>query len=85
MGRGTRQVYPMSPGFSVLIEHLAAALRAAMQIQGVQVGSPTDKTALYADDIVLFLRDSDSSLSTDLVMDSFAVFSGLKVNWSKSN
>lgn len=63
VGGGTRQGFPVSPDlFALLTEPLAAALRASTEAQGIQVGSLTEKTLLCADDMVLFLRYSDSSL-----------------------
>lgn len=50
------------------------------------MGTITDCVALYADDLLLFLRDPGPSLKAALViMDKFATFSGLRVNWSKSS
>lgn len=74
--RGTRQGCPLSPGlFSIMIEPLAMALRASEEVQGIMVGSLTEKTALYAEDMVLFLRDSKNSLSAALdIPNSFARF-----------
>lgn len=39
----------------------------------------------YVDDLLLFLRDTESSLQAALsILDSFSVVSALKVNWTKS-
>lgn len=76
----------MSPGlFALLIKPLATALTASLEVRGIQIGSLTEKTALYVDDTVLFLRDSDTPLLAALsILNLFALFSGLKVNWGKS-
>lgn len=62
VARGKCQGYPLSPGlFALLIEPLAAALPASSMVQGIRVGVLEEKTALYADDMVLFLGDHDHS------------------------
>lgn len=49
------------------------------------MGVLKEKTVLYADNMVLFLQDSDLSLFLALTrIDIFARFSDLKVNWGKS-
>lgn len=44
-----------------------------------------EKVALYADDLLLFLRDTQTSLSKamDIIKD-FGHLSGLTINWEKS-
>lgn len=39
-------------------------LRSSSQIQGISVGTLTEITALYADELVLFIRDTGPSLQT---------------------
>lgn len=49
-------------------------------------GTINGSLALYADDLLLFLKDPGVSLEAALaILDKFATFSGLKVNWSKSS
>lgn len=86
VSRGTRQGCPLSLGlFVLLMEPLAIALRSSPHIQGIQIGSLTETTALYADDIVLVLGDTGPSLQAALsTLDSFSVVFALKLNWSKS-
>lgn len=44
-----------------------------------------EKTALYANDVVLFLDDPTTSFPQALsILDHIATFSGLRVNWHKS-
>lgn len=41
--------------------------------------------ALYVDDLLLFLNDAGDSLWGALgIMDAFSAFTGLRVNWHKS-
>lgn len=84
LSRGTRQGCPHSSGlFALAMEPMAARIRSAPSLQGIQVGVITDKISLYADDTLLFLKDI-SSLPPALQIDKFGSFSGIKVNWGKS-
>lgn len=87
VGRGTRQGCPLSPFlFAITLEPLAVALRSSKDIRSIRVGTIDETLALYADDMLLFLSDPDTSLKTALgIVNTFATFSGLKVNWGKSS
>lgn len=68
-----------------MIKPLAAALSAFPKVKGIQVAVSLKKNALFVDNIVLFLQDSDESLSSALsILNSFSNYSRLKVNWIKS-
>lgn len=86
LSRGTRQGCPLSPLlFALAIEPLAVALRMAQGIQGFKRKRGVDKVALYADDILLFLADTQESLETAMrIVREFGNFSGLLINWEKS-
>lgn len=86
MFRGTRHGCPLSPGlFALVIETLAIALHSSSQIQGITVGTLTETTVLYTEDLVLFIKDTGPSLQAALsLLGEFTVVSGLKVNWTKS-
>lgn len=48
-------------------------------------GSRQEKNLLYADDILLLLGDTDTSLRTVMsLISEFGRFLGLTINWSKS-
>lgn len=87
IGRGTRQGCPLSPFlFALMMEPLARALRHSEEVQAIRVGSINECIALYADDLLLFLKDPGLSLRAALlILDRFATFSGLRVNWGKSS
>lgn len=84
--RGTRQGCPLFPGlFALVMEPLAEALWKSSDVTGICVGSIVEKLALYADELILFLRDPGPSLSKVLqLLGHFAALSGLRTNWSKS-
>lgn len=84
--RGTRQGCPLSPLlFALAMEHLAISVRESSEIIGFQRRTGKDRIALYADDILLFLGDmSNSLLKAMRIVESFGSFTGLEINWEKS-
>lgn len=50
--------------FDIVIEALAIAMRNEADITGVSRGSQTQKWSLYADDLILYLSQYDSSIPT---------------------
>lgn len=82
--RGTRQGCPLSPLLFAL-EPLAISIRASSEIIGFQRRTGEDKIALYADNILLFWGDTSKSLLKAMRMvEEFGNFSGLEINWEKS-
>lgn len=54
-------------------------------ISGITIGSFENKLALYADDIILFLSNLSTSVPSLMsLIKTFGIFSGYKVNESKS-
>lgn len=86
LSRGTRQGCPLSPLlYALAAEPLAEAIRAHPEIKGLSRGDVTEKISTYADDTLLYLDDSESSLPLALdLIERFGRFSGLRVNWDKS-
>lgn len=84
--RGTRQGCPLSPLlFAIAIEPLAIALRAEKGFNGILRGGMEHRVSLYADDLLLYVRDPLSSIPHILsLLESFGRTSGYKLNIRKS-
>jgi retron-type reverse transcriptase len=55
---GTRQGCPLSPIlFNIVLEFLARAIRQEEEIKGIQTGKETVKISVFADDMILYLKD----------------------------
>lgn len=68
-----------------MMEPLAIALRSSLEVEVIQIGTIKECLALYADDLTLFLSEPGPSLQVALaILNTFASYSGLKVNWTKS-
>ena len=61
--RGCRQGDPLSP----YIEPLAMMIKNNKQIEGIEVQNHTFKIGLYADDIFLLLKNSESSVYSEIL------------------
>ena len=84
--QGTRQGCPLSPSlFAIFIEPLAAAIRKNSKIKGIQANDSQHKISLYADDLLLYLQTSPTSLKeTFNVINNFSKVSHYTINWNKS-
>ena len=84
--RGVRQGDPLSPYlFLLCIETLALAIRRDNTIEGIQFGKHEIKQILYADDISLFVKNTNSIKRLQYLFEEFEKVSGLKVNKGKTN
>jgi hypothetical protein len=82
---GMRQGCPLSPLlFNIVLEFLARAIRRE-EIKGIKIGKQTVKISLFADDMVLYLKDPKNS--TQKLLDninSYSKVTGYKINLQKS-
>jgi hypothetical protein len=59
---GTRQVCPLLPLlFNIVLEFLARAIRQEEEIKSIQIGKETVKISLFADNMILYLKDPKNS------------------------
>ena len=87
LSRGVRQGCPLSPYLFILCaEVLANAVRKDENIRGISIARDVEcKLSQYADDTTMILDGSELSLSrTLLLLDNFAISSGLKINYEKT-
>ncbi len=67
------------------IEPLAAAIRQATVIKGIKCKNVEHKVSLYADDVLLFLQHSQTTISEVITLiNSFSRVSDYSINWLKS-
>lgn len=80
---GTKQGDPLSPLlFTLFLEPLAIAIRTETCIKGVSQGGEEHKMFLYADDILLLIKEPIVSIPNVLsTIESFSKLSGYKINW----
>jgi hypothetical protein len=83
---GTRQGCPLSPLlFNIVLEILARAIRQEEEIKGIQIGKETVKISLFADNMILYLKDQKNSTQKLLdTINSYSKVVGYKINLQKS-
>jgi hypothetical protein len=83
---GTRQGCPLSPFlFNIVLAFLARAIRQEEEIKGIQIGKETVKLSLFADDMILYLKDPKNSIQKLLdTTNSYSKVAGYKINLQKS-
>jgi hypothetical protein len=58
LNSGTKQGYPLSTLlFNIVLEFLARVIHQEEEIKGIQIGKGTVKISLFADDMILHLKD----------------------------
>jgi hypothetical protein len=68
----------------MVLEFLARAIRQEVII-GIQIGKETVKISLFADDMILYLKDSKNSTQKPLdTINSYSKVAGYKINLQKS-
>jgi retron-type reverse transcriptase len=79
---GMRQGCPLSPLlFNIVLEFLPRAIRQEEEIKRKQIGTEIVKVSLFADDIILYLKDPKNSTQKLLdTINSFHNMAGYKIN-----
>jgi hypothetical protein len=71
--------------FNIVLEFLARAMRQEEEIKGIQTGKETVKISLFADNMILPLKDPKNSAQKLLdTINSFSKVAGYKINLQKS-
>jgi hypothetical protein len=79
---GMRQVYPQSPLLSnIILEFLARTIRQEEKIKGIQIGKEEVKLSLFADDMILYLKDLKKLHQKLLdIINTVSYIAGYKIN-----
>jgi hypothetical protein len=85
LNSGMRQGCPSSPLlFNIVLEFLGRAIRQEEEIKGIQIDKETVKISLFADDMILFLKDPKTSTQKLLdTINSFSNAARCKINLQK--
>jgi hypothetical protein len=77
---------PLSPLlFNIVLEFLAREIRHEEEIKGIQIGKETVKISLFADYMILCLKDPKHSTQKLLdTINSYSKVAGYKINLQKS-
>jgi hypothetical protein len=79
---GTRQGFPLSPLlFNIVLEFLTGIIRQEEEIRVIQIVKETVKISLFADYMILYLKDPKNSTQKLLdTINSFSKVAGYKIN-----
>ena len=86
LNTGTRQGCPLSPLlFNIILEVLARAIRQEKEIKGIQIGKEEAKLSLFADDMILYIKNpKESTQKLSETMNEHSKVAGYKINIQKS-
>ena len=83
---GKRQGCPLSALlFNIVLEVLATAIRAEKEIKGIQIGKEEVNLSLFADDIILYIKNpKDFARKLLELINEYSKVAGCKINTQKS-
>ena len=83
---GTRQGCPLSPLlFNIVLKALATAIKEEKEIEGNQIRKEEVKLSLFADDMILYIKNPKDSIKNLLeLISEFGKVAGDKINTQKS-
>jgi hypothetical protein len=62
------------------LEFLAIAIRQEKEIKGIQIGKEEVKLSVFADDMILYLKDPKSATRKLLIINTFSKVASYKLN-----
>jgi hypothetical protein len=83
---GMRQGCPLNPLLlTIVLEFLTRAIGQEEEIKGIQIGKDTVKISLFADKMILYIKDPKNSTQKLLdTINSYSKVAGYKINLQKS-
>jgi retron-type reverse transcriptase len=83
---GTRQGCPLSPLlFNIVLEFIARAISQEEEIKGIQIRKEAVRISLFADDMILYLKDlKNSTLKLIDTINRYSKLAGYKINLQKT-
>jgi hypothetical protein len=70
--------------FNIVLEFLARAIRQEEEIKGIQIGKETVKISVFADDMILYIKDPKNSSQNLLdTINSYSKVEGYKIKCTK--
>ena len=78
----TREGCPLSPLlFNIVLEVLATAIREEKELKGIQIGKEEVKLSLFADDMILYIKNpKDSTRKLLELINEYSKVAGYKIN-----
>jgi hypothetical protein len=70
---------------NIVLEFLVRAIREEEEIKGIQIGKKSFKISLFAEDIILYIKDQKNSPPKQLdTINTYSKVTGYKINLQKS-
>ena len=82
---GTRQGYPLSRLFNIVLDILVTAIREGKEIKGIQIGKEEVKLSLFAEDMILYTENlRDTTRKSLQFINEYSKVAGYRINTQKS-